>query len=152
MSIFRLRTSPAVLIVATVPMWLSLMDTTILNIGYGNIVSSLGATLDEVSWASTAYTLAAITTLPLAGWLVARYGRKRVFLTILFLFTAGSMLCALATTATQLGLFRLLQGFGGGLLGTVSQAIFLDAYPDEHRREAFNLLSVTVMVGPFLGP
>jgi len=133
-------------------MCLSLMDTTILNVGYDRIVGSLGATLDEVSWASTAYTLAGITTLPLAGWLVARFGRRSVFLAILLLFTAGSMLCGLATSATQLGVFRLVQGFGGGLLGTISQAIFLDAYPDEHRNEAFNLLSVTVMIGPFLGP
>jgi len=128
------------------------MDTTILNVGYNSIVSSLGATLDEVSWASTAYTLAGITMLPLAGWLSARFGRKRIFMLILLLFTLGSMLCGLATSATQLGLFRLVQGFGGGLLGTMSQAIFLDAYPDEYRREGFNLISVVVMVGPFLGP
>ena len=149
---FRLRVSPAVLAVATIPMWLSLMDVTILNVGYDHIVASLGATLDEVSWASTAYTLAGIVGLPLTGWLVARFGRKRVFLVILSLFTIGSALCALATNATQLAAFRLLQGLGGGLQSSVSQAIFLDAYPDEERGKALNLLSVSVMVGPFAGP
>lgn len=152
MSTFRLRASPAVLAVATIPLWLSIMDATILNVAYDDIVASLGATLDEVSWASTAYLLASITMLPLTGWLVARYGRKRVYVTVLVLFGIGSMLCGLATTAAQLGLFRVLQGIGGGLLGSLSQAVLLDAYPDEERQDALNLLSVLAIVAPVLGP
>lgn len=152
MSTFRLRASPAVLAVAVIPLWLSIMDVTILNVAYDDIVASLGATLDEVSWASTAYLLASITMLPLTGWLVARFGRKRVYVTVLVLFGAGSMLCGLATTATQLGLFRVLQGVGGGLLGSLSQSVLLDAYPDEDRRDALNLLSVLAIVAPVLGP
>jgi DHA2 family multidrug resistance protein len=128
------------------------MDTTILNVGYSDIVASFGATLDEVSWASTAYTLATITMLPLSGWFVARYGRKHVFMAIVTVFTAGSALCAMSTNVAQLAVFRLLQGAGGGLLGAISQSVFLDAYPDERRRDALNLLSVTVMLGPIAGP
>lgn len=128
------------------------MDTTILNVAYDDIVASLGATLDEVSWASTAYMLASITMLPLTGWIVARFGRKRIFLTILVVFALGSMLCGLATTAAQLGLFRVLQGFGGGLLATVAQAILLDAYPDENRADAMNLISLLVIAASLCGP
>lgn len=152
MKLFRLRCSPALLAVAIIPLWLSIMDTTILNVAYDDIVASLGATLDEVSWASTAYMLASIMMLPLTGWLAARFGRKRLFLTIVVAFSIGSMLCGLATTATQLGAFRVLQGIGGGLLGSVSQAILFDAYPDENRSEAINLLSVLAMAASVGGP
>lgn len=128
------------------------MDATILNVAYDDIVSSLGATLDEVSWASTAYILASLTMLPLTGWLVARFGRKRVFILITAIFAAGSMLCGFATTATELGVFRVAQGLGGGLLASISQAVLIDAYPDENREDALNLLSVLSMVAPVLGP
>ncbi len=128
------------------------MDTTILNVAYDDIVSSLGATLDEVSWASTAYILASVSMLPLTGWLVARFGRKRVFVLILSIFGAGSLLCGLATSAEQLGAFRVLQGLGGGLLAAVSQSILMDAYPPDERKDAINLLSVLAMVAPVMGP
>lgn len=152
MKLFRPRIPLAVLAVATIPLWLSIMDTTILNVAYDDIVASLGATLDEVSWASTAYLLASITMLPLTGWVVARYGRKRLFIVSLLVFALGSLLCGFATTATQLGLFRLLQGAGGGLLATLSQSVLIDAYPDEERGEALNMLSVLAMVAPVAGP
>ena len=128
------------------------MDVTILNVAYNDIVSSLGTTLDEVSWASTAYILSSVTMLPLTGWLVARFGRKNVFISMMVLFGAGSLLCGLATSAAQLGAFRVLQGIGGGLLGAVSQSVLIDAYPAENRQDALNLLSVLAMVAPVLGP
>lgn len=149
---FRLRCSPAVVAVAMIPVWLSIMDTTILNVGYDDIVASLGATLDEVSWASTAYMLASIMMLPLTGWLVARFGRKRMYIGILTFFAIGSLLCGFASTAAQLGAFRVLQGIGGGLLGSIGQAILFDAYPDEHRGEAVNLAALLAMVAPVAGP
>jgi DHA2 family multidrug resistance protein len=152
LSIFRLRASPAVIALATIPLWLAIMDTTILNVAYDDIVSSLGATLDEVSWASTAYILASVTMLPLTGWLAARFGRKRLFIFIVSVFGFGSLLCGMATTATQLGAFRVLQGIGGGLLSSVSQTILMDAYPREERQDAINLLSVLSMVAPVVGP
>jgi MFS transporter, DHA2 family, multidrug resistance protein len=152
LSIFRFRASPAVIAVATIPLWLSIMDVTILNVAYDDIVSSLGATLDEVSWASTAYILSSVTMLPLTGWLVARFGRKRLFIFMMSVFGLGSLLCGLATTATQLGAFRVLQGVGGGLLAAVSQTVLMDAYPEDERQDAINLLSVLSMVAPIVGP
>ena len=152
MSTFRLRASPAVIAVATIPLWLSIMDTTILNVAYSDIVASLGTTLDEVSWASTAYILASVTMLPLTGWLVARFGRKRIFILMMAVFGFGSLLCGLASSAAQLAAFRVFQGVGGGLLGAVSQSVLFDAYPEEDRQDAINLLSVLAMVAPVLGP
>ena len=152
MSTFRLRAPLAVVAVATIPLWLSFMDATILNVAYDDIVASLGATLDEVAWASTAYILASITMLPLTGWLVARYGRKRLYVVTLALFALGSLLCGFATTAAELGLFRVFQGIGGGLLVSLSQAVLVDAYPDDDRHDALNLLSLLSIAAPLLGP
>lgn len=128
------------------------MDTTIVNVAYNDIGASMGATLDEISWISTAYTLAGLTIVPLTGWLVDRFGRKRIFLATLYLFGIGSLLCAVATNVPFLAAARMVQGLGGGLLITLPQAILIDAYPDDARDDALNLMSVTAMMGPIAGP
>ena len=127
-----LRAPLAVVAVATIPLWLSLMDATILNVAYDASPRWARRSRSRVG-RSTAYILASITMLPLTGWLVARYGRKRLYVATLALFALGSLLCGFATTAAELGLFRVFQGVGGGLLVSLSQAVLVDAYPDDDR-------------------
>lgn len=141
-----------IILIATLPLWLSYLDVTVVYIGYDQIGMTLGASLDQISWISTAYMLAGIVMVPLTGWLTSRFGRKRFFLAVLAFFGVGSLLCAIATNAWVLAAFRLIQGIGGGLLGTVAASIIMDAYPTERRAEAMNLLAVTGIVGPLLGP
>ena len=61
----------------------------------------------------TGYLLSLAAVIPVTGWAARRFGAKRVYMTSLVLFTAGSALCATATTTTELVLFRVLQGAGG---------------------------------------
>ena len=61
--------------------------------------------------------------IPVTGWAARRFGAKRVYMTSLVLFTAGSALCAIAASTTSLVLFRVLQGVGGGMIMPVAQLI-----------------------------
>src|ERR1700722_7845921 len=86
------------------------LDTTIANVALPKVQGTLSATQDEMGWVLTSYIVAAAITIPLTGWLASEFGRRKVFLNSIVLFTIASLLCGLATTLPQIVLFRLLQG------------------------------------------
>ena len=75
----------------------------------------------------TAYTLALASVIPLTGWAADRFGTKRLYLLAVALFTAGSVLCATATSLEMLVGFRVLQGLGGGMLMPLGMTILTRA-------------------------
>src|SRR5581483_4475150 len=89
------------------------LDTTIANVALPKVQGTLAATQDEMGWVLTSYIVAAAITIPLTGWLASEFGRRKIFLNSIVLFTIASVLCGLATTLPQMVLFRLLQGVGG---------------------------------------
>jgi DHA2 family multidrug resistance protein len=100
----------------------------------------------------TSYIVAsAIMTAPV-GWVADRFGRKRLFIACVALFTFASLLCAVAQTIEQMVLFRLLQGAGGAALVPLSQTVMMDSYPPEQRTSAMAIWGVGVMLGPIMGP
>jgi len=128
------------------------LDTTIANVALPHMQGSLSATQDQISWVLTSYIVAAAIMTPPTGFLAARFGRKRLFATMVTGFTIASMLCGAATSLEQIVVFRLLQGIFGAGLVPLSQAVLLDSYPREKHGSAMALWGVGVMVGPILGP
>lgn len=128
------------------------LDTTIANVALPHMQGTMGATEDQIAWVLTSYIVAAAIFMPLTGFLVARLGRKRVFMWSVAGFTVASMLCGAAQDLGQIVLFRLLQGAFGASLVPLSQSVLLDAYPREQHGSAMALWGVGVMVGPILGP
>ena len=88
------------------------LDTTIANVALPRMQGTLSATQDEMGWVLTSYIVAAAITIPLTGWLAGQFGRRRVFLISIFIFTVASALCGLAVSLPQIVLFRFLQGRG----------------------------------------
>lgn len=128
------------------------LDTTIANVALPHMQGALSATLDQVGWVLTSYIIAAAIMTPPTGFLAARFGRKRVFVTAVTGFTLASMLCGAATSLEEMVVFRLLQGvFGAGLV-PLSQSVLLDTYPRERHTSAMAMWGMGVMVGPILGP
>lgn len=128
------------------------LDSTIANVALPYMQGSLSASYDQITWVLTSYiTAAAIMTAPV-GWLSNRFGRKNLFVISLIGFTATSMLCGIATSLTEMVVFRLLQGVFGAALVPLSQAVMLDIYPAEQRGSAMAIWGMGVMVGPILGP
>ena len=128
------------------------LDTTIANVALPHMQGSLSATQDQISWVLTSYIVAAAIMTPTSGFLSARLGRKRLFVWSVTGFTIASMLCGIATSLTEMVLFRLLQGVFGAALVPLSQSVLLDTYPREKHGSAMAMWGVGVMVGPILGP
>ena len=90
------REMVAIAAVVVVGAIMSILDTTIVNIALEHLSIELDATLDEVQWVSTSYLLALAAVIPLTGWASERFGARRVWLTSVWLFVSGSILCGLA--------------------------------------------------------
>ncbi|MDQ2865122.1 MAG: DHA2 family efflux MFS transporter permease subunit [Candidatus Eremiobacteraeota bacterium] len=133
-------------------MIMAIIDTTIINVALNNIAGNLGASVDEVSWVATGYILASVCVMPLNGWLTAFLGRKRFYAASLAIFTISSFLCGTATSITQLIIYRVIQGIGGGALQPTAQALLFETYPPEKRGSAMAIFGLGAMVGPAVGP
>jgi DHA2 family multidrug resistance protein len=125
---------------------------TIVNVALPHMQGNMSATQDQISWVLTSYIVSAAIITPLTGVLAMRLGRKRLFIGAVIGFTIASMLCGMATSLTEIVLFRVLQGAFGAPLVPLSQAVILDINPREKHGSAMALWGVGVMVGPILGP
>src|SRR6201986_4398316 len=88
---------------------MSVLDTTIVNVALHDLSNDLHATLSQIQWVITGYLLSLAAVIPVTGWAVARYSARRLYLVALVVFTFGSALCALATSSTELIIFRVVQ-------------------------------------------
>ncbi|OOL18212.1 DSBA oxidoreductase [Bombella intestini] len=150
---WRPRHNPwLVAVVVTLAAFMEVLDTTIVNVALPHIAGSLGSSYDDATWALTSYLVANGIVLTISSWLSKRFGRKRYFLICVAMFTLSSFLCGLSTSLPMLVVFRLMQGFFGGGLQPVQQAIILDIFPPEKRGAAFGLTALAIVVGPVLGP
>ncbi|MGQ9425788.1 DHA2 family efflux MFS transporter permease subunit [Gilvimarinus sp. F26214L] len=128
------------------------IDTTIANVALPQMQGSMGVFQDQISWVLTSYILAAAIFIPLTGHLVARLGRKRLFIICVVGFTLTSMLCGAAQNIYQIVFFRFLQGVFGAPLVPLSQSVMLDIYPREKHGSAMAMWGMGVMLGPIIGP
>src|SRR3954467_15329235 len=101
-------------ILAVSAVLMSSIDTPTVPVAIPQLASALDAPLLYVGWTITAYQLVQVIMLPLAGKLSDTFGRKKVFLTCVAVFTLGSLLCGLAPSIWFLVGARALQAVGGG--------------------------------------
>src|SRR5579872_2848379 len=132
--------------------FMEVLDTAIANVALPHIAGNLGASNDQSTWVLTSYLVANAIVLPITGWLVSLFGRKRFFMTCMAIFTVSSLLCGIAPNLGFLLLFRVLQGAGGGGLQPMAQAILADTFPPHQRGLAFALYGITAIMAPTIGP
>ena len=106
---------------------MSILDITVVSVALPTFQTEFDATSAQVAWTMTGYTLALASVIPLTGWAADRFGTKRLYLLAVLLFTAGSVLCAAATSLEMLVAFRVLQGIGGGMLMPLGMTILTRA-------------------------
>ncbi|HSQ61672.1 MAG TPA: MFS transporter, partial [Polyangiaceae bacterium] len=128
------------------------IDSSIVNVAMPVIRGTVGATLEEITWISTAYIIATVMVMPLTGFLGSFFGQKRIYLISLFVFLIGSALCGLARSLPALVLFRALQGLGAGALQPTQQAILRQTFPPKEQGMAMAMFAMVIMIGPAVGP
>ena len=128
------------------------IDWTIASVALPHMRGAFSATQDQISWVITSYIVASAIMIPTAGFMSARFGRKRVFVSAVAGFTLASMLCGLADSLATEVVARIAQGMSGAFLIPLSQAIVLDTYPPEDHTRMMGWWGVGSVFGPVIGP
>jgi EmrB/QacA subfamily drug resistance transporter len=131
---------------------MSLLDTTIVSVALDTLSRDLHSSLATIQWVSTGYLLSLAMVIPLAGWLTERFGSKRVWMVSVAVFAIGSGLCGIAWSAGSLIFFRVLQGFGGGLIMPVGMSVLAQTAGPRHVGRVMSVIGLPMLLGPVLGP
>ncbi|WP_405791622.1 DHA2 family efflux MFS transporter permease subunit [Streptomyces sp. NBC_01506] len=142
----------AVSVVYVAAIFLSTMDTTIVNVALPTIGRAFSVESTSVDAVSISYLVSLAVFIPASGWLGDRFGGKRVLLAAVAVFTLASALCGLASGLGELIAFRLLQGAGGGMLVPVGMALMLRSFPPGERVRALAALTMANAIAPTIGP
>ena len=138
-----------VCILATV---MAILDVTVVSVAQRTFIDQFGSTQAVVGWTMTGYSLALATVIPVTGWAADRFGTKRLFMGSVAAFTAGSLLCALASNILQLIVFRVVQGVGGGMLLPLTFMILTREAGPARLGRLMSLLSIPMLLAPIGGP
>jgi MFS transporter, DHA2 family, multidrug resistance protein len=132
--------------------FMEVLDTAVANVALRHIAGSFAASVDESTWVLTSYLISNAIVLVATGWLSGFFGRKRLLLGCLVIFTASSALCGAAPGLAFLIVARVIQGIGGGVLQPTAQAVLLESFPPAKRGQAMCVYTVGVMLAPLIGP
>ncbi len=138
--------------VFAVTAFMSIIDTTIVNVALPSISRDFHVAVASIGTVSVGYLVSLAVAIPVGGWLGDRWGTKRMFCASLALFVAASVLCGLARDLPQLVAFRILQGVGGGLLAPLGTTMLFRAYTPAERVRAARVLVLPTSIAPALGP
>ncbi|MDQ1439720.1 MAG: hypothetical protein QOK43_3349 [Acidimicrobiaceae bacterium] len=144
-----------VVAIAVLGSGLAFLDSTVVNVALPEIGRDLGASTGSLQWILNGYLLSLASLILLGGSLGDRYGRRRIFVLGAGLFTAASLLCAVAPTVELLVAARFLQGIAGAMLTPGSLAMIESSFRSEDRARAIGAWSglggVATALGPLLG-
>jgi EmrB/QacA subfamily drug resistance transporter len=148
----RLNQKIAVSVVFVSAMFMSIMDITIVNVALPTIGRDFHIAPTAVDGIVIAFLVSLAVFIPASGWLGDRFGGKRVLMTAIVVFTVASALCGLAQNMTELVIFRVLQGAGGGMMAPVGMAMLFRVFPPAERVRASSILTVPTTFAPAIGP
>src|SRR6266849_5099308 len=129
-------------------LFMTILDTTIVNIAIPRLQNAFGANLTSVQWVLTGYTLVQGVATPLTAFLSQRLGQKRLYLLALAGFTVGSALCGLSLNLPMLIFFRVIQGVTGAFLAPLAITLLYSEFPIEERGLALGTLGIPILLAP----
>jgi len=125
---------PSVLVTTCLGVFLAQLDTSVVNLALKHIGAELGSSITQLQWVVDGYNLAYAAFLLTGGTLGDIFGRRRLFMIGVALFTAGSLICGIALDNATMIVGRTLTGLGAAFEMPTSLAILSDAYPDAAQR------------------
>jgi EmrB/QacA subfamily drug resistance transporter len=127
------------------------IDGTAVAVAFPKFIKELGTNVLWAAWTISIFYIGVVTAMPLAGKLSDTFGRKKIFLISLVLFTSGSLACGLAPNIYALIGFRFIQGVGGACFLPTASGIVSDHFPD-NRETAIGLFTSIFVIGSIIGP
>ena len=149
------RRGISALVVTGLALFMTVLDNLVVTTALPSIRADLGAAVGDLQWFVNAYTLTFAVLLLTGAALGDRFGRRRVFMLGLALFTAASAAAALAPSADALIAARAVQGVGGAIVTPLTLTLLAEAFPAGRRGLALGIWSgiagVAVAIGPVIG-
>ncbi len=142
----------APVLVALIGAFMSILDTSIVNVAIPTMMNVFNVGTSEVQWVSTIYMLALGVVVPFSGWLGDRLGFKRLYVLSMGAFVLGSMLCSVAWSFNALVFARVIQAVGGGMIMPTTMAMIFRMVPRTQFGSAMGVFGIALLVAPSIGP
>ena len=144
-----------ILITCTLVTTLYGTNLTIANVSLPQIQGALSASPDQISWVVTSNLIATAVTIPLAGWIANRFGRRRSMIWGVTGFAIATLMCGLSTSLAELILWRVLQSAFCSPLAAIAQSVVIDEFTGERRAKATSIymmgVGIPATVAPIIG-
>ncbi|MGN6189044.1 MAG: MDR family MFS transporter [Conexibacter sp.] len=138
--------------VVVLGVFMSILDTTIVNVALATLARELHSSLDTIQWVATGYLLSLAIVIPLSGWFSERFGSKRVWMSSVAIFGIGSALCGAAWSSGALIAFRIVQGIGGGMIMPVGMSLLAQTAGPRRVGRVMAVIGVPMLLAPVFGP
>jgi EmrB/QacA subfamily drug resistance transporter len=136
-------------------LFMIMLDNTVVNVALPSIASSFHVALSELEWVVVGYALSFATFMLSGGKLADRYGRRRLFIIGLIVFTGASLACGLATDVNFLIGARIVQGVGAAIMNPATLSIITATFPPRQRGMAIGIWAgvsaMALAIGPLVG-
>ncbi len=142
----------SIVAVISIATFMTVLDSSIVNVALDHIAGGLAVSFDEATWVSTTFLVATAIVIPISGWLADVIGRKRYYMISVAIFTISSFACGIAPNLPLLIIARIVQGAAGGGLASAEQSMLADTFPPKQRGAAFAAYGLVVILGPVIGP
>lgn len=132
--------------------FVAILNQTLINVAIPHIMTDFNVSANVVQWLTTGYMLVNGVMIPITAFLIERFGSRLMFLTAMFLFTAGALICALAPNFSLLMAGRVVQAAGAGIIMPLMMTVFLTVFPPERRGTAMGTMGIAMIFAPAIGP
>ncbi len=143
---------PITLAVILIGGFMSMLDSSIVNVAISPMMIAFGVGADEIDWILTIYMLVLGVVVPTSGWFSDYFGLKKFYLISLGIFTLGSIFCAMAWSVPSLTFARGIQAIGGGMIMPVTMAMIYKITPRKNIGKAMAGYGMIFVVAPAIGP
>ncbi|MEH7336003.1 DHA2 family efflux MFS transporter permease subunit [Neobacillus drentensis] len=132
--------------------FVAILNQTLLNVAIPHIMTDLNVSATTVQWLSTGYMLVNGIFIPVTAYLIEKFGTRKLFITSVFLFTFGSIICSFSANFSMLMVGRVVQASGAGIIMPLLMTVFFSLYPPEKRGKAMGIMGVVMLFAPAIGP